>query len=574
MGQPGFLTRALAAGAVALFVAGCAGTGTGFSSLRGTTLNTPQGKITGALTADEGIIAFNGIRFAAPPVGSLRWAPPAAPARWQGTYDATAFGPECLQVTGDGSGFLQRMADGVGMTAQERAEFQALAKAPQPRRSEDCLFLNVRTGNAGGDMLQPVMVWIHGGAHQTGAGSTPLYQSNALVKKGVVLVTINYRLGPLGYMAHPALSADSPQNISGNYGLMDQIAALEWVRDNIQAYGGDPENVLIFGESAGAQSVTELMASRASHGLYDKAILQSGVSANNLRSMYRPVLGLASGEEIGRMFMEPLVGKGATARDLRAVSGETLMAQARKRPDLTSAFLPVVDRSVLLVPVGEAIRDGTFPNIPILGGFNKDEGTLLYPGIQSPTVWQVPFPKEHRARLDMIRKVYGAKDGNRLISLYGLDNPSTYERGAVDMLGDDLFGSTFRYLIREQAERTRKVYAYFFTREPSRPGQTAGAFHAADIPFVFDTHGVPFVADKIDRTLTEAMMSYWTNFAKIGNPNGPGLPEWPRYQPDEDEWLVLDHKISTVRNLRADKLDIMERELRQRLDAIITDPRR
>ncbi len=525
-------------------------------------LETPLGTLIGAKTADDGIAVFNGIPFAAPPVGPLRWKAPQPAAALENPFDATTFGALCLQSRG-ANAYGQLMARRVGLTeAEQKALAQAAKNATPPKQSEDCLTLNIRTGNAGGESLHPVMVWIHGGAHQNGTGSNPLYQSNTLVKQGVVLVTINYRLGPLGYMAHPALSAEAEQNVSGNYGLMDQIAALEWIRDNIAAFGGDPDNVLIFGESAGAQSVTELMAAPKSHGLYHKAILQSGVSSGNIRHLKTSRLGMRSGETVGTEFMASLTKADATADDLRAVPAAALIDRAAERADLSRTFLPVIDGVVLPQAIGLAIRDGKTPDIAILGGFNADEGSLLYPFIGTPTRFRQPFPTNHADQLTALRDLYGRQGGNRIAALYGLDDPEAFEQGSVDMIGDDIFGVPTRFLAKEHTAQGRAFYGYFFTRVPPGKGQTAGAFHAAEIPFVFDTHGGVFVANDRDRTLTKTMGRYWTNFAKTGNPNGKDLPQWPAYDPVKDQWLNLDHQVRLVYKVRKEKFDIQEAALR------------
>lgn len=242
-----------------------------------------QGKLKGTWLENTNIAHFAGVPFAAPPIGDLRWAPPQPTPSWDGVRDATEFGPECMQSRFEGGGvFVRSMIKGMGFEDEKREAFlKDLAERPTPKESEDSLYLNIRTANLGKSDLQPVMVWIHGGGHTAGSGSGLSYQSNTFVERGIVYVSINYRLGLLGYMAHPALSADNPDGVSGNYGLLDQVAALTWVRDNIKAFGGDPENVTIFGESAGSQSVGELMATPAAQGLFHKGILQSGVTSGN-----------------------------------------------------------------------------------------------------------------------------------------------------------------------------------------------------------------------------------------------------------------------------------------------------
>jgi len=236
-------------------------------------VQTVFGKIQGVTTETDGIFNFKGLPYAQPPIGDLRWRAPKAPLPWSGIHVADSYAPICMQPRDTEDGFFDRIIDGHGLGA-----------------------LNIRTAHIGKSEKAPVMVWIHGGGHQFGSSDYNYYQSNGLVEKGVVLVTINYRLGVMGYMAHPALSADDPNGVSGNYGTLDQIAALKWIRDNIQAFGGDPENVTIFGESAGGWSITELMASPKAKGLFHKAIGQSGASTYHLGQMQGNPLGRFSSQ--------------------------------------------------------------------------------------------------------------------------------------------------------------------------------------------------------------------------------------------------------------------------------------
>jgi para-nitrobenzyl esterase len=274
-----------------------------------TTVTVEGGQIQGDIEADGKVSVFNGIPYAAPPVGELRWKAPQPVVSWTGLRDATKFGPVCPQKdSGDGD-FLKRLVDGQGMGFFRKTIFNlAVGLSSSAPQSEDCLYLNVRTSNLGGAEKQPVMVWIHGGGHQTGSGSEDFYQSNSLVLKGVVLVTFNYRLGPFGYFAHPGLSAESENRVSGNYGTLDQIAALRWVRDNIAAFGGDPSNVTIFGESAGGESVAHMMASPLARGLFHRAIMQSGSTGELLVHLKRPVLDFRSAEEAGEAFVQNVFG--------------------------------------------------------------------------------------------------------------------------------------------------------------------------------------------------------------------------------------------------------------------------
>ena len=342
-----------------------------------------QGIVVGGIDRDNpSIRVFNGIPYAS----AKRWSPPSPPIQWGATSrDSREFGAECIQPRARYASFINQIVDGLGLSFFERMTARVVISAQEaPPESEDCLFVNVRTGNLKGAEKQPVMVWLHGGGHQYGSGSGSVYQANALVEKGVVLVTLNYRLGAFGYLAHPALTEET--GTSGNYGLLDQAAALAWVRDNIAAFGGDPGNVTVFGESAGAQSVTELMALPAADGLFHKVILQSGASTGNALHLKRSAFpGMLSAEEAGAEFLSALAPQTATAKDLRAIPAAAIISRSDARNDLTGYFHPVVDGSVLPRAIGAAFRDGDVPSVPMIAGYNADEGTLFYDFFQSPT---------------------------------------------------------------------------------------------------------------------------------------------------------------------------------------------
>ena len=533
----------------------------------GPVIELSQGQILSGIDRDNpGILQVNGIPFAAPPVGELRWRAPQPAASWEGIRDGTEFGAECMQLRSGSGEFLNDLLNGLGLNAVQRhLATVVLENAPPPAESEDCLFLNVRSANIDGDELQPVMVWIHGGSHQSGAGSQDPYQANQLVENGTVLVTINYRLGVFGYIAHPALSADDPRGVSGNYGLLDQIAALSWIRDNIEAFGGDPNNVTIFGESAGAQSVTEIMAAPMSEGLFHKAILQSGASTYNANGLETAIDGRLTMHEAGLDFFDGLADADATAGELRAIPAEDIIAHIPNKMHLGGYALPTVDGVVIPKLIGEAIGDGSIHNVPILAGYNADEATLFYPSIQKPTVLVPEFPDTLDDRLALLNDIYGEDDATALVSLYGLDDPGSYQKAETDMLGDDLFGVHMRHLAANNAEQGAPTYLYHFTRIPPSKSQTIGAFHAAEIFFVFDSHSPLSGLSEEDKVLTEAMGSYWTNFAKTGDPNGPGLVEWPRYDAATDAWMTFNPSIEVESGIRAKKLDIMERALVRRV---------
>ncbi len=525
-----------------------------------------QGIVIGGIDHDNPQVRqFNGIPYAT----ARRWLPPSAPPQWGAiSRDAREFGPECLQGRSSAVQFTDGIINGLGLSWWERiAARTALTSQSKPLESEDCLFLNVRTANLDKKARQPVMVWLHGGAHRYGSGSQSIYQSNGLVEQGVVLVTVNYRLGPFGYLAHPALTEES--GTSGNYGLLDQMAALAWVRANIDAFGGDPKNVTVFGESAGAQSVTELMAAPGASGLFDKVILQSGASSYNAIHLRTPVGSiLRSAHDVGAEFLSTLASPTATAAELRAIPSGGIISRSEARGDLNGYFLPVVDGKVLPKLIGAAFRDGDVPAVPMIAGYNADEGTLFYDFIQSPTSLRPSIDGTLAEREATLSEIFGSSSAKALMALYGLTSEQNWRAGAIDMLGDDLFGVHMRFTARSNAAAGAPTYLYHFSRVPPSPSQTIGAFHASELAFVFDSHPAIGKLNRGDRELTDAIIRYWTNFAKTGNPNGDGLVAWPAWSPEQDAWLELNHVISVVNELRARKLDILEDALTRRIDAI------
>ena len=518
-----------------------------------------QGRLSGLWQeTDEDLLAvFRGIPFAAPPLGRLRWAAPADPVLWADEKDATEFGAQCMQSSSL-SLFTESLIRGQGLPEFEaQAVISALASNTPSPMSEDCLFLNLTTPNMAPAKNLPVMVWFHGGSHQTGAASSPTYQSTKLPQQGIVLVTANYRLGPFGYLAHPALSANDPNRVSSNYGILDQIAALRWIQDNIVAFGGDPNNVTIFGESAGAQAVSELMASPLADGLYHKAIMQSGVYSWHPIGLKRGFRGIPSAEVIGQSFfaLNGLATMTASAQELRAISSDAILNAAISDRRFLGAFLPVADGYVQPDRVLNLILDEKTAPVPILLGYNADEGSLFYQWYQRATRMNHEFPSELPARLARFREVF-RDDSEVLIKAYGLDDPERYKSGEADMLGDDSYGVHTRLLADAHAMRELPVYVYQFRRTPPRVGQTAGAHHAAEIPFVFDTHYLEL--NWAGKRLTDTMVAYWTNFAKYGNPNSDTIPEWPAYDTKTKRWMILDNEISIEADVRKEKLDAIE----------------
>jgi para-nitrobenzyl esterase len=433
-----------------------------------------------------GVTAFKGIPYAAAPVGELRWRPPQPQARWEGVRKADHFCSPCGQpVTGNFGPYTKEFL---------------IEGSP----SEDCLFLNVWTAASSRSERRPVMVWIYGGGFSTGGAECAIYDGAELAKKGVVLVSINYRVGPLGFLAHPELTKESAHRTSGNYGLLDQVAALEWVQRNIKAFGGDPRRVTIFGQSAGAISVNLLTQSPLAKGLFARAIMQSGPGLL-LASASISGTKLSMAEQAGVKYAE---SKGApTLAQLRALPAKELMA--RGAPGTSG---PITDGWFL--PENSAHIN----EVPILIGMTADDITVGGSGPQQNSTVS--------AYQSDVQKTYGAK-AEAFLKLY----PATSDREVGElrkMSGRDRGRVSITLWATERMKQGSKVYTYFFSRAIPWPEHPEfGAFHTAEVPYVFNnlkTLDRPWEAG--DRKLTEQMSSYWVNFAKAGNPNGKGLPLW------------------------------------------------
>ncbi len=537
----------------------------------GPVIETPQGPVQGLITPNK-VHNFKGLPFAAPPIEDLRWRPPVKAASWSETRNATRFGNQCMQATGDGGGFLNLMIERHGLSSFKKFLIRkAVSASGDSKISEDCLYLNVRTpnlnetGKVEGDPL-PVMVWIHGGGHQFGSGDFNIYQGDALPLKGVVLVTINYRLGAFGYMAHPALSADDPRGVSGNYGTLDQIAALEWVRDNISAYGGDSENVTIFGESAGAWSVTELMSAPAAKGLFHRAIGQSGASTYHLGQMAEDPTEWKDGYEGGQLLSDALGLKNPSADDLRAVSADKIIDVLNL--EMSSAFHHIRDGVVFPKNVGHAFQDGDYYAVPTLFGYNSDESTVFFPNDPHPTLWTRDVPRDDRAgQIEALKRHFGDASA-RLVDLYGLDKD--FDKGGEQFMGDEIFGVNVRLVSKLNSRHGQPSYSFVFTRIPPNKDQTIGAFHFAETQFVFGTPQKIFGWSRQDDVLAEIMQNYWVNFARTGNPNGKGLPDWPEYGDGNWMRLAANDELATeaIKHYRKEKLDILEAGMLQKLELI------
>lgn len=529
------------------------------------------GGLVQGLFQDRGQIAvFKGIPYAAPPVGARRWQPPQPVTPWEGVRPATAYSPTAFQLATGFEKFMNALVVGQGWNGLKTEAVKLLFKVlPKPKESEDCLYLNVRTPLLSGDGRLPVMVWIHGGDHQDGSGGEIFYDSNALAHRGVVVVTFNYRLGLMGYFAHPELSQESPQGVSGNYGTLDQIAALRWVQENISAFGGDPDNVTIFGESAGGESVAHMLTSPLARGLFHKAIMQSPGNSGQMMFLQQPFLNRPALETIGREFATHILSNDQNQLEqLRQIPGEVLYKRWRAVEQF-HRFHPVIDGYVLPKSPTAAFRDGDQARVPLIVGSNADEGTLLFPIFPSPVAEFGRDEIQPPQVAGLIRQEFGA-DSDALFALYpGLE--SGEERAGMALMGDSFFGAVVDFYAAQAASAGQPVYNYFFTRTPPSARQTAGAYHAAELSFVHGSKIPLFDHTPDDEALSQVMGDYWTQFAGKGDPNLPGRPAWPRYDDTavpQQMRLGIGNQLGATDVARAAQYEIIQRRLHRLLDAM------
>jgi para-nitrobenzyl esterase len=466
-------------------------------------------KVTGG--AVEGVVkdsiaSFKGIPFAAPPVGDLRWRSPQPVKPWTGVKKADEFAPGPMQDTA----------------------FGAMLGGPQ-KVSEDRLYLNLWTGAKQAGEKRPVMVWIYGGGFGIGMTSTPTYDGTNLARKGVVLVSVAYRLGPMGFLAHPELSAESGHG-SGAYGIQDQIAGLKWVKQNIAQFGGDPGNVTIFGESAGGISVSMLTASPMAKGLFQRAISESG------GSMTPPRGTLKMAEEQGKAYLSKLGAKDIKAA--RALSAEAIQKDTKGM----GGFWPVADGYTIAVNQYELFEAGKFNDTPVLIGTNSDEGGLFMTQKLTGADFEQMIRKQYAAGADAILKAYP----------HITDAEAT--RSAKDIFRDSTFAwPTWAWAKLQSRNGKHKAFVYYFDHRTAASPE--GANHAAEIPFVFgNPGGFGGSSGPEDKLLSDLISAYWINFARAGNPNGQGLPNWPAFEEKEQETLFFDKTPSARPHPNMDKI--------------------
>jgi para-nitrobenzyl esterase len=461
-------------------------------------VKTDAGLLSGTPGASPGVRAFKGIPFAAPPIGELRWRAPQPVAKWSGVRTAEKFGDVCVQPKGIG-----RLNVSVDLP-------------DSPAASEDCLYLNVWTAAQSASERRPVMVWIFGGAYTEGAGSSPHNDGSALARKGAVVVTFNYRLGPFGFFSHPELTKESGHNASGNQALMDTIAALTWVQANIAGFGGDPRNVTIFGESAGAAMAAGLVGSPRAAGLFRHAISESGAWMG---------LGVAA-MRTRQQAEQPAGRRGAPAPPLLPLAE----LRAKSTSDIAQTLLGagmIVDGWIIPEDQSLTFAQGRQQPVDVLVGSNKDEGSF------APNATATAWTNRVRQRVGDLADDY--------LKLYPAGSDDEAARSSQMAFRDEMAWH-MRLYARAQAKRGQRAYWYFFTHEPPYAPATRNlkATHTAEIPYVFDNLRAPRVfpdasspeltaASASDRALAERVSSYWVNFARTGDPNGTGLPRWPAF---------------------------------------------
>lgn len=469
---------------------------TGCTKLLPEQVKVEQGIVQGSI--EDSLRVFKGIPFAAPPVGDLQWKAPQPAPRWDGIKLTTEYAPAAFQGGNPPSG-----------------------------KSEDCLYLNIWTPAKSAKERVPVLVWIYGGGFSFGSTSEPVHNGEHLARKGVVLVSIAYRVGQLGFLAHPELSAENPDKVSGNYGLLDMIAGLQWIQKNIAAFGGDPDRVTIFGESAGGIAVSMLCASPLARGLFHGAISQSGGSFGPTRLTTYPGENMKTLQQAEQEGVEYVKNAGAASiADLRKIEPDKLPMGM----GMGGAW-PIVDGVVIPGDQYSLYEAGKYNDVPILVGYNSDEGASFS--------WE-KTPEEYFAG---VRTRYG-KFADDLIRAYPATETSV-PKTARDLARDAAFGwQTWIWARLQSRTGKSKVFYYYFDQHPDYPEDSPrygyGSPHGQDVAYVFmNLDKSKPETTKSDLEISEAMGTYWTNFAKYGNPNGAGVPEWPAFSDANPQVMVL-----------------------------------
>jgi len=474
------------------------------------------------------VIAYRGIPYAAPPVGELRWKAPQPVAPWEGVLVCEDYGPVCPQPK-----------FGKGVYEADRAP-----------ADEDCLYLNVWTPAGTPKGKLPVMVWIHGGGFTIGSGSMRYYDGQNLARLGVVIVTINYRLGPLGFFAHPQLSAESEHGVSGNYGVLDQIAALEWVQQNIAAFGGDPDCVTIFGESAGSVSVCLLMVSPLAKGLFHRAIAESGAAQFMKRRLRGDNPRQESAEAMGLRLAQELGCDGADAiAKLRNKSPRELLDTIK--PQILSALAgnklyPMIDGYVLPDAPGKLFAEGKQHNVPLIMGSNAADGNIFAMGM----------PVKTAAAYKMyVRKLF-RRYADRMLKLFPVESDDDVKAAYERLLTVVAFACPTRETLRQMSNVEANGYQYEFTRVPpllARQGM--GAIHGLEVHYVFDNEA-PRLSTPEDEELSRVISAAWVRFAATGDPSGDGL-QWPPYEQESAQYVEFGDEVKVRSELYREECDLL-----------------
>jgi para-nitrobenzyl esterase len=512
------------------------------------------------------VVAFRGIPYARPPVGALRWQPPQPPQPWQGVRDALQPGSACTQRTSGLIPFIAPMAQAYGSNFEQ----------PPIKSSEDCLYLDVWVPEWPVKRALPVMVWLHGGSNTVGSGTQSTYDGGSLTRHGVLLVTLNYRLGVMGFFSHPELTAESPHHSSGNYGLLDQLAALDWVRQNIAQFGGDPDNVTLFGESAGAIDAARLMTSPLAAGLFKRVISESGPAFESGQTLSQAE---AFGSAVSGL-TPPGNAQSTPLEKLRALPAnevEALVVKAKEHfpADITAA---TADNWVLPMSPQQAFLTGSIQKVDLLIGLNGRELSAFRLAAaaaakSSGAPSSVAESGGLKKFLDAARPYFGSWTNPAIAIYFGrilLNKNAGLDGAANDLIGECPVGA-IASLTNASGQH---VFVYRFDRSISGKGEAElGAFHSLEVPYVFGSlrdrewQWLPSTAD--DASLSDLLQSYWTNFAKTSNPNASGLPNWPAWSDEEKEFLVVnqDASVTAQRNFSPLFSSLGANELKQSFKA-------
>jgi para-nitrobenzyl esterase len=502
-------------------------------------VQTDTGAVRGLVIGDKrDIHVYKGIPFAAPPTGERRWKPPQAAERWQGVRDCFEFGPACPQK----------------IPALFKSVPEMAIRAPF---NEDCLYLNVWTPAERQSDKLPVLYWIHGGGFVMGAASQTLYDGEELARLGCVVVSANYRLALFGFLAHPALSAESTERASGNYGILDQIEGLRWVKRNIAAFGGDPDRVCILGESAGGMSVLCLMAAPEAKGLFHSAIAQSAATMNML-SLRSENPEADSAEKAGQKFMAACgLTTSADAGQMRQLDAKTLANSGPSEPPpgaplnlkpLKLDLGPIVDGRVIPDQVNAIFAKGQEHAVPLIVGSTRDEMSLMLLGTRMPS-----DEAAYRKQLDEDFGDLAAGVAER----YPLEDAKQIRSTVIQLASDLSFIAESRFIARTHSAAGQKTYRYQFSLGTNRGFlQSLGAHHGAELAYLFQH---PAGGSEKETRISRTMGRYWINFAATGDPNGKDLPPWPIYRSDAEEMINFGDQATVLKGDRNNQLDAIEK---------------